>query len=55
MVKPRFHKQVREIVIELNKNGVLVKQIFENIGKKVSIRSITRWIKDFKETGEFKS
>ncbi len=52
MVKIKeFHKDLREVVIEHHKNGKSSSDIYENIAKRASQRSVQRWIKEYDEIG----
>jgi hypothetical protein len=47
MVKIKeFHKDLREVVVEHHRNGKSSTDIYENIAKRASQRSVQRWIKE---------
>ena len=54
MVKVKeFSKDIRHIVIEHYKDGKSVNDIVKCLAKKVSLRTVYRWINKFKENGVF--
>ena len=54
MVKVKeFSKDIRHIVIEHYKDGKSVNDIVKCLAKKVSLRTVYRWINEFKEKGLF--